>query len=159
MVTLSASATETAEPLSSVPSCFLEDWVIACTIQENSHMFKIIMPVSVDHFAFLLWSHPNHPFVDSVLYSLCFGFWPCAKEMDEHYPESWDESCNHFSQDRLQFLRDQIQEEESLGWLSPLFMKLLPGMYSMPIHAILKPHSDKFTWLSTILQVTSPLIP
>ena len=34
-------------------------------------------PFNIDHIAYLLRTHPNRPFVDSVLWSLRNGFWPC----------------------------------------------------------------------------------
>jgi hypothetical protein len=41
------------------------------------------------------------------------------------------------------FIREQCRKEQSKGYFSNSFgCELLPGMYSMPIHAVPKPHSD-----------------
>jgi hypothetical protein len=74
---------------------------------------------------------------------LCSGFWPCADELVEDYPGVWDESRDSFTPESLKFLKEQCVEEEALGRLSHPFIDLLPGMYSMLIHTVPKPHSEK----------------
>ena len=47
------------------------------------------------------------------------------------------------NKERASFLHDQCLKERLKGYFSHSFsMNLLPGMYSMPIHAVPKPHSD-----------------
>jgi hypothetical protein len=49
-----------------------------------------------------------------------------------------------------QFVRDQRDAEIALGRFSPAFgPDLLPGMYSMPIHAVPKPQSEKLRLVVT----------
>lgn len=56
------------------------------------------------------------------------------------YPTTWDiASPTPSSEAKRDFLRDQIKKEESVGHYSHNFgPNLLPGMYSMPIHAVPK---------------------
>jgi hypothetical protein len=54
-----------------------------------------------------------------------------------------NESCpTPVNQEHAVFLKEQCLKEHQKGYYSPSFgSKLLPGMYSMPIHAVPKPHS------------------
>ncbi|THH15183.1 hypothetical protein EW146_g5256 [Bondarzewia mesenterica] len=143
-VTPSASATETAAPLPSIPDHFLHDETSWSTIRDNLELFKIITTVNVDRFEYLLQDHPNPAFVQSVVRGLRIGFWPCAEGPGEGYLESWDESRDSFTPEGLAFIKEQCRQEERLGHFSAPFKDLLSGMYSMPIHAVPKPHTDSF---------------
>lgn len=45
---------------------------------------------------------------------------------------------------QLAFIEEQLQEEIRLGRVSKSFgEELLPGMYSVPMHTVPKPNSDK----------------
>jgi hypothetical protein len=61
--------TENALPLPSVP--LEEFWNMEAinTIFSNLNLFKIITPINISHFKELLSTHPNQPFVNSVIYS------------------------------------------------------------------------------------------
>ncbi|THH17333.1 hypothetical protein EW146_g3442 [Bondarzewia mesenterica] len=48
------------------------------------------------------------------------------------------------SREGLAFVKEQCRQEERLGRFLAPFKDLLPGMYSMPIHAVPKPHTDSF---------------
>jgi hypothetical protein len=61
-----ADWSETAIPLPSPPISELEDPIVKKTISENPELFRIVTPINVDHFQFLLSDHPNPLFVDSV---------------------------------------------------------------------------------------------
>ncbi|THH15423.1 hypothetical protein EW146_g5062 [Bondarzewia mesenterica] len=143
-VTPSATATETAAPLPSVPQDFVRDAVAQRTIQQHPDLFKIVTPINVDHFEWMLRGHPNPEFVQSVVRGLRVGFWPCAEGPSTPYPDTWDESHDNFTPEGLVFVKQQCAEEERLGRFSAPFKDLLPGMYSMPIHAVPKPHTDSF---------------
>lgn len=62
------------------------------TINENQNLFKIVTPIQVTKFEQYLKSHPNQPFVKSVLQGLCEGFWPWATTNQPGYPITNDES-------------------------------------------------------------------
>ncbi|TEB20145.1 hypothetical protein FA13DRAFT_1757914 [Coprinellus micaceus] len=113
----SVTWTTIAKPLPSPPPSVLQD-------PENPHLFCIVTPQ-------LLVTHPNRPFVFSVVCSLREGFWPYAN-IPDHYPYTVDES-NPTPSDpkRAQFLRDQRRYSNG-------FHGLLPGMYAMPLHAVPK---------------------
>ena len=93
----------------------------------------------------MLETHPNKPFVQSVYTSFREGFWPWANTQKEEYPATWDFSeCPPKTECEAGFLRDQRDIEINAGRYSESFgTKLLPGMYSTPIHAVPKPRSTK----------------
>ncbi|KAJ7934530.1 hypothetical protein B0H13DRAFT_2488363 [Mycena leptocephala] len=115
------------------------------TLQENQHLFKLITPINVDVFASFLVLHPNQPFVQSVVTGLREGFWPWADTQPGIYPETYDVSdCPLKTDEEREFVRAQRDIEIGLGRFSSSFgPDLLPGMYSMPIHAVPKPRSEK----------------
>ena len=103
-------------------------------------LFKIVCKIDVDAFEKWLTHHPNHPFVNSVLTGLCEGFWPFADTMKEGYLKSWDRLWHPPKAVKEQeFLREQIQTKIAAKHFLELFrMKLLPGMYGLPVHTIPK---------------------
>ncbi len=135
----------THAPLPGVPVSVREDPVVNATLAAHPDLFKIITPINVDVFADLLVDHPNQPFVESVLAGLREGFWPFADAKPEEYPDTWDETRTPPSDEAARsFLRSQRDEELRLGRYSQSFGRdLLPGMYSMPVHVVPKPHSNK----------------
>ncbi|KAF8553385.1 hypothetical protein OG21DRAFT_1477334 [Imleria badia] len=91
------------------------------TLLSHPYLFKIVTPA-------LLVDHPNQPFVCSVCYALCNGFWPWAETVRDEYPTTSD----HPNRPAQQF-----RAEEDCLRFSPLFgPHLLPGMYSVPVHAL-----------------------
>jgi hypothetical protein len=115
------------------------------TIEENPHLFPIVTPINVDCFEELLATHPNQPYVKSVCTALREGFWPWADTHTDEYPITHDNSDRPLKSEKERlFLREQRDVELSRGRYSESIGKdLLPGMYSMPIHAVPKPHSEK----------------
>lgn len=140
-----ARSTEYADPVPDAPDALL-DSDAAQTIMRNPELFKIICPINVDKFQSLLSDHPNQPFVHSVCRALRHGFWPWAEVPDDSYPSINDNSmrtCKK-SDEQLAFIESQLDEEIRLGRVSASFGKdLLPGMYSVPMHTVPKPNSDK----------------
>ena len=136
--------TETARPLSSPsPSEFTN--VLACqTINSHPDLFKIVTPINVMKLRELTSSHPNRPFVESVLNGLTNGFWPWANTSLVGYPVTHDESKPlKLSPEKEEFLRDQIQHEREMGRMSSTFGRdLLPGMYCMPTYVVPKPRAS-----------------
>ncbi|KAG6853351.1 hypothetical protein H0H87_008649, partial [Tephrocybe sp. NHM501043] len=65
---------EFAAPLPDVPTEEYNN-----PIYSNPDLFRIVTPLKVDVFERYLESHPNQPFVQSVLRSLQEGFWPYTK--------------------------------------------------------------------------------
>jgi hypothetical protein len=72
----SALATETASPLSSLPSHLLDNPEIQSSLHAMCDFIHVETPFNVDRFEALLYDHPNQPFVKSVMDSLHDGFWP-----------------------------------------------------------------------------------
>jgi len=113
------------------------------TIEDHPELFKIVTPVRVDCLRELLKSHPNQAFVKSVLEGLHGGFWLWPSTVKDGYPETLDESKEvYLSPEKEEFLKKQLEHEQSLGRISHEFGKdLLPGMYCMPSYVVPKPHS------------------
>jgi len=132
--------TEIVAPLPNVPNSELLNPVPNSTISSHPHLFKIVMPIKVDRFEQLLQTHPNRPLVESVCRGLREGFWPFAT-FDDTAPDTWDNSARLLEGPNLDFaLRqrdEEIREDRFSGAFGP---DLLPGMYSMPIGIIPKPH-------------------
>ncbi|KAG2037342.1 hypothetical protein BDR03DRAFT_1010808 [Suillus americanus] len=150
-----ARSLEYAEPVPSPPLNEVYDSDAAQTIAQWPELFRVVTPINVDRFEELLADHPNQPFVKSLCQSLHQGFWPWADTSDESNPSINDNSTHTCSKsnDQNQFIEDQIREEIRLGRVSESFgTELYPGMYSVPMHTVPKPNSDKlclvvaFTW-------------
>jgi hypothetical protein len=139
-----AEWSETASPLPRPPLSETLNPIALKTIAENPSLFRIVTPINVDRFEKLLSDHPNLPFVDSVCTGLREGFWPWADTLKDGYPSSFDGARPTPSDSRkAAFIREQRDVEIEKDRFSPAFgHNLLPGMYSMPAHAVPKPNSS-----------------
>jgi len=140
-----ALMTETAPPVPRPPQNELFNRLALSTIQSHPHLFKITIPINMNHFCSLLMSHPNHPLVDSVCTGLELGFWPWATTSGSDGPEIVNNAIFQKIQnlDHLVFMRHQRDEEILLGRFSTPFQDPLPGMTMIPLLVVPKPHSDK----------------
>ncbi|KIK66431.1 hypothetical protein GYMLUDRAFT_55692 [Collybiopsis luxurians FD-317 M1] len=89
--------------------------------------------------------HLNPTFVDSVITMLKEGFWLWASmSPGDEYLLTWDNSWTTLMSDvERDFIDAQCEAEVEAGCHSPAFSPdLLPGMYSTPVIAILKAHSE-----------------
>ena len=77
-------STYTAPPLPSPPVHLLQNPRIQATLKAMDKYIKVETPFNVDRLELLLSSHPNQPFVASVMRSLREGFWP-------FYEAEWEE--------------------------------------------------------------------
>jgi hypothetical protein len=113
------------------------------TITDNPSLFQVSTPINIDVFQSLLKHHPNPDFVDSVCVGLHEGFWPWADTLCISFSITYDESHpTPNNKVHATFLQDQCFKECLKGHFSSSFgSQLLPGMYSMPIHTVPKPHS------------------
>ena len=139
-----AEWTESACPLPRPPLSETSNPVALSTIENNPGIFKVATPINVDVFESLLSTHPNQPFVQSVCSGLREGFWPWADTLQEGLPTTWDESRPMPEKEHQRaFIRSQCLLEQQKGRFSGSFgHDLLPGMYSMPVHAVPKPNSS-----------------
>ncbi|KAG1737264.1 hypothetical protein EDB19DRAFT_1637136, partial [Suillus lakei] len=137
--------TETAEPMPRPPSHEFSNVEALNTIKRHPSLFKVSTPIKVDVFESLLVDHPNPDFVRSVCEGLREGFWPFANTHVGEWPLIFDNSDRPpKTQDELMFLQAQIEKEVDIERYSQAFgPDLLPGMYSMPIHAVPKPGTNK----------------
>ena len=85
-----SSWTETATPLPRPSLLDITNIPASSTIFNNPHLFSIVTPINTDRFEELLASHPNPPFVASMIQGLREGFWPWADISREGYPEISD---------------------------------------------------------------------
>jgi hypothetical protein len=138
-----AEWTEIARPLASVPAVEFSNTLACDTINRHPGLFTVETPINVNEFEDLLTGHPNPLFVNSVLKGLRNGFWPWADTHLGEYPDTLDESlADPKGQKEFDFVCAQRDKEIEAGRFSHSFgEELLPGMYSMPIHAVPKPHS------------------
>ena len=138
-----AEWSETARPLARPGLSEFANTAALKTISENPELFQVRTPIKIDVFESLLKDHPNPNFVKSVCTGLREGFWPWADTMSSGFPVTHDESRPMPGDDKkASFIRDQCLKERHKGYFSESFgTNLLPGMYSMPIHAVPKPHS------------------
>ncbi|KAL7278881.1 hypothetical protein ACG7TL_006712 [Trametes sanguinea] len=148
-VTPLATLSETMNALPSPPVLDPEHDSARETIQAHPHLFRVVTPLKVDVFERLLQSHPNQPPVVSVCQGFREGFWPFADSTLSEFPETWEESSSRMDDEALQFTLQYAAKEEAAGRYSePFGSDLLPGMFSMPIHAVPKPHSDKLRFIN-----------
>ena len=138
-----AEWSERARPLPRPPPSEISNPSSSQTIANHPDLFQVLTPIKVDVFEALLKDHPNPLFVKSVCDGLREGFWPWADTLKEGYPDTHDESRPMPSnEEHAAFIRAQCLKEREKGYYSRSFgTDLLPGMYSMPIHAVPKPHS------------------
>ena len=138
-----AEWSETARPLPRPPLSEISNPYSSQTIANHPDLFQVLTPIKVDVFESLLKDHPNPLFVKSVCDGLREGFWPWADTSKDGYPITHDESRPMPSnEEHAAFIRAQCLKEREKGYYSRSFgTDLLPGMYSMPIHAVPKPHS------------------
>jgi hypothetical protein len=131
--------------LPSPPMSELENEAVHKMLASNLHLFTTITPIKVDALKPLLSSHPNQPFVQSVLKGLHEGFWPWADMHQDSYLLIWDRGERFLREPEYQkFIAEQVAEEVALGHFSPLFgTSLLPGMYTVPLHMVPKPETTK----------------
>ena len=134
---------ETADPLPRPPKLEVSNPICLKTITDNPHLFQVSTPIKVDVFETLLKDHPNQPFVKSVCTGLREGFWPWADTLSRGFPVTHDEMrLSSSNSEHVIFICDQCIKERQKGHYSESFgPDLLPGMYSMPIHAVPKPQS------------------
>src|SRR5258708_20960734 len=128
--TPSATLTLFKKPLPSIPEDDLKHKWVTNTIHEYPYLFKVVSPICNDSLRLVLQTHPNHPFVDSILSGFQDGFWPAARPdmliSQQHghdncrQDESWDDVVK-------EFLRNQHAVEICLDQFSqPFRPNLLP---------------------------------
>ena len=138
-----AEWSEHAKPLPRPPITEFANYNAMKTISDHPNLFQVRSPINVDIFESLLKNHPNPLFVKSICTGLREGFWPWADSLCESFPITHDESRPMPTDERqATFIRKQCFEEQKKGYFSEAFgTDLLPGMYTMPIYAVPKPHS------------------
>ncbi|KAI5823363.1 hypothetical protein K523DRAFT_286898 [Schizophyllum commune Tattone D] len=140
-----ATATISMSPVPRPPENELCNYLALSTIRTRPYLFKIVTPVSIDTFHELLATHPNQDLVSSVVRSLREGFWPWAITGQPGYSVSCDYAVPLTDAAEIAFAREQCETEVRLGHFSQSFgTLLLPGMSSVRLGVVPKPHSDKF---------------
>lgn len=144
LLTPSADRSETLRPLPSPPASEWANYAALGTLHDRPDLFSIVTPVHVDSLAHALRHHPNRPLVESVVRGFREGFWPFADFEGTDMPETWDESREELAPAAQAFVEQYALDEAAVGRYSePFGTDLLPGMVSMPVYAVPKPHSDK----------------
>ena len=138
-----AEWSETALPLPHPPLSETSNPLLNKTIVDNPDLFQVLTPIKADVFKSLLKNHPKLAFIQPVCTGLQEGFWSWADTLNGDFPLQHDESRLMPKDDKkVSFLYDQCLKERHKFFLESFRENLLPGMYSMPIYAIPKPHSE-----------------
>src|SRR5258708_6648869 len=120
----SATYTESASPVPSVPASDYWYTEITHTIHSHPHLFPIITPINVDPFEHLLHDHPNNELVVSVCQGLRSGFWPFANtEKSDSLPQgcvTCPQGMPVLNNNSLSFLKSQRNTEHSASTPRPL---------------------------------------
>lgn len=125
--------------LPTVPQAALDDVATNTTICFCPDLFKIVLPINVNLFKFLLVAHPNCPLVMSVCHELCAGFWLMAQHEAVDSVLADNSACPH-STEQLTFLMCQYENKVTTRCFSPCFgADLLLAMYSFLLFAVPKP--------------------
>ncbi|KAF8218766.1 hypothetical protein L208DRAFT_1469623 [Tricholoma matsutake] len=133
----SALYTESAPPLPSPPQRLLDDPAIQTSLQSLGDYIKVETPFNVDKLELLLVSHPNRPFVQSVMKGLREGFWPFDEgewkiELEEVAPNYVSDPEDA---EAIHAFRDH--EVAAGRWSDPLAStELLPGMKISPMFVV-----------------------
>ena len=140
-----AAYTEIMLALPSPPENKLNNEAAHATIRLHPHLFHLVTPVNIDRLEYYLSSHPNHALTHSIILGFREGFWPFTITENSPRPSIVDNSsCVIKDPAHVQFVHEQRDYEIRLGRFSPSFgSDLLPGMTSIPIGVVPKPHSDK----------------
>ncbi|KAF9061202.1 hypothetical protein BDP27DRAFT_1142484, partial [Rhodocollybia butyracea] len=126
-------------PLPRPPSNEILNDTAIQTIKQYPHLFHLTTPIKPN----LLQNHPNRPLVNSVLQGLRYGFWPWAETDIPSMPSTLDRSYPLKDNKHIIFSCEQRDAEITVHRFSQGFPELLPGMQSIPVVVVPKPHSDK----------------
>ncbi|KZP19211.1 DNA/RNA polymerase [Athelia psychrophila] len=135
------------DPLPSPPLSELQNKLALDTITSYPHLFQIITPIRIQPLELILRTHPNRGLVTSVLRGFRTGFWPWARfDRRPDFPPTFDNSHRPLKEPaHLAFVHEQRDKEITKHRFSEAFgPELLPGMYSIPIGVVPKPHSELF---------------
>lgn len=134
----SAISTEVAEPLPRPPIQELNNPVTSHTIASNPDLFQIVTPIKIDILEGYLASHPNQPFICSILAGLQEGFWPYSDVSKESGNSTRDYNRPYdFTPEEQDFLLDYFASEQDSGRYSDMFgPELMPGMVSQPTFVV-----------------------
>jgi hypothetical protein len=142
--TTTALITETIPPVPRPPRNELLDTTKLNIINNYPHLFHVTTPIRIHRFHELLATHPNRPLVESVCEGLQTGFWPWAITAYSIVPPIVDNACIQKirNPEHSRFMEKQRDEEIKLNRFSIAFSTLLPGMTTIPLWVVPKPHSD-----------------
>jgi hypothetical protein len=131
----SALYTTTAPPLPVVPPDLLRDPKIQACLEAYGDHIKVETPFDVDKLDTMLSSHPNQPFVASVLTGLRDGFWPLD---DGEWKIELEEVIDNYSTDErdLEAIRAFRDREIGAGRWSEEVSELLPGAKVSPLFVV-----------------------
>jgi hypothetical protein len=140
-----ASNTEISSPVPEPPWNELLNVQKRETIERQPHLFRITTPIHINRFRDLLVTHPNRPLTESIFKGLESGFWLWAVTQGSDEPSIVDNAHLQKITDpvHLDFIEEQRDEEINLGCFSAAFDTLSPGMTTIPVWVVPKPHSDK----------------
>ncbi|KAF8803306.1 hypothetical protein BYT27DRAFT_7260336 [Phlegmacium glaucopus] len=91
------TTSETAHPLASPPLHLLNDPDIQSMLHTLHDCIRVETPFIVDCFEAMLYDHPNQPFINSVMNSLCYGSWPFDKG---NWEDNHDDTIQNYASEQ-----------------------------------------------------------
>ncbi|KAH9809338.1 hypothetical protein DFH28DRAFT_905376 [Melampsora americana] len=147
----SVDSSITADPLPDAPP-LSEDPMAARALRKDPHLFKIVCPIKTSRLERLTKSHPNQPFVQSILKGLRHGFWPMSSPPSQV-------TCSHpnhvGTEEGLAILRKTRDKDVKSERFSEGFHSPLQGMKCAPLCLATNKHSGK-TRMCTNMSFGSP---
>jgi hypothetical protein len=134
-VSPSALYTLTAPPLPDPPCHLVDDPKIQAALQAYKEHIRVETPFKVDKLESMLLSHPNRPFVESVMKGLREGFWPL--DGGEWKFEREEVLENYATEEKdLEAIRKFKERECTAGRWSSEVSHLLPGVKVSPLFVV-----------------------
>ncbi|KAI0692780.1 hypothetical protein BC835DRAFT_1225829, partial [Cytidiella melzeri] len=122
-------------PLPSPPTSLSNNAEVQTTLEQYAQYIQVKTPFDVDRLGSFLSSHPNRPFVDSVLLGLRDGFWPLS---DKEWSDEMDARVGNYPMEEidLEAVRIFRDKEVEAGQWSEAIPKLGKGMKTSPMFVV-----------------------
>ncbi|KAK4696486.1 hypothetical protein P7C70_g8370, partial [Phenoliferia sp. Uapishka_3] len=122
------SSTYTARPLPRPPKAAWDDPLAQAAKRDFPHLFREAPVLNVEGFREGLKDHPNRPWVDSVLWSLQHGCWPCHDGLPPKPPPPEDMRKFPEREADLVIIEKQVNSDIAAGWTSKGYRSLPKGV-------------------------------
>ncbi|KAK4698874.1 hypothetical protein P7C70_g7395, partial [Phenoliferia sp. Uapishka_3] len=121
------TSTYSARPLPRPSKVAFDDPLAQAVKCDFPHLFREAPVLNVDGFREGLKDHPNRPWVDSLLWGLQHGFWPCHNGLPLQPPPTADMRKYPEREADLVVIEKQVNSDVAAGWTSPGYRSLPKG--------------------------------